>query len=198
MRRNFLAAIGVAAVVKGGPPTGVRIEEVRHDYEDFKYRTPYKFGGRQVDRVTLLNVHCRVSSKSGKTANGFGSMTMGNVWSWPSVRLTYDQTLEVMKTLAGRVRSLTEDHKEYGHPIDTNTALEPSYLQAASAISKTLAEPIPKLCTLVTASPFDAAIHDAFSKLHGRNCYRTYGPDLMPRDLGEYLGAEFRGEHLNR
>ena len=47
----------------------------------------------------------------------------------------------------------------------------------------TLPAPIPKLCTLVTASPFDAAIHDAFGKLHGRNCYRTYGPDLMPTTL---------------
>src|SRR4030095_16930599 len=58
--------------------------------------------------------------------------------------------------------------------------------------------PIPKLCTLVTASPFDAAIHDAFGKVHGRNCYQTYGPDLMAGDLTPYLGPQFKDESLNQ
>jgi len=73
-------------------------------------------------------------------------------------------------------------------------------LKAAEEVTKgqNLAEPIPKLCTLVTASPFDAAFHDAFGKLHGRNCYLTYGPDLMQHDLGRYLGREFNGEFLDR
>ena len=59
-------------------------------------------------------------------------------------------------------------------------------------------EPIPRLCTLFAASAFDAALHDAFGKVHGRNCYQTYGPDLMTHDLGHYLGDAFRGEWLPR
>ena len=38
----------------------IRIEEVRFSYEDFRYRTPYRFGAQTVDRVTLLNVDCTV------------------------------------------------------------------------------------------------------------------------------------------
>jgi hypothetical protein len=30
----------------------------------------------------------------------------------------------------------------------------------------------------VVASPFDAAVHDAFGKLHGLHSYRTYGPAM--------------------
>ena len=41
-------------------PHDLRILEVTHDFEDFQYRAPYQFGGRSVDRVTLLNVNCRV------------------------------------------------------------------------------------------------------------------------------------------
>jgi L-alanine-DL-glutamate epimerase-like enolase superfamily enzyme len=52
------------------------------------------------------------------------------------------------------------------------------------------------LATLVCASPFDAALHDAFGKAHGLNCYSTYGRDFLPNDLGHYLGAEFNGLHL--
>ena len=79
-------------------------------------------------------------------------------------------------------------------------ALEPAYVQAAAEVERSLAlaDKIPFLCTLVVASPFDAALHDGFGKVHGLNCYRTYGPEFMSHDLGHYLGKEFRGETLER
>src|SRR5262249_48085298 len=73
------------------------------------------------------------------------------------------------------------------------------YHQAAAKVTRRrrLAEPIPPLCTLVVASPFDAALHDAFGKVHGLNCYHTYGRDFLEHDLGHYLGEEFAGEQLS-
>lgn len=181
-------------------PTDVRIEEVRFDYEDHLYRAPYKFGGRTVDRVTILNVRCVVTTARGQSAKGFGSMTMGNVWAFPSRVMSYDTTLGAMKALAARIATITSAHKQFGHPVDLNWTLEPAYLAAAEEISRELklAEPVPKLCTLVTASAFDAAIHDAFGKAHGLNCYHTYGRDLMSHDLSKYLGADFKGHYLDR
>jgi L-alanine-DL-glutamate epimerase-like enolase superfamily enzyme len=178
--------------------TAIRIEEVTHSYQDFHYRAPYKFGGIAVDRVTLLNVECVVSLPNGRSAKGFGSMTMGNIWSFPSRVLTYDQTLAAMKALAEQIQTITRNCREYGHPIDLNFTLEPYYLKAAEQVTRSLrlAEPIPKLCTLVTASPFDAALHDAFGKIHDRNVYQTYGADLLPNDLSKYLGKEYAGQWL--
>jgi L-alanine-DL-glutamate epimerase-like enolase superfamily enzyme len=190
MRRSFITSFTAPAILRAANRDEVRVAEIQHSYEDYLYRTPYKFGGREVDRVTLLNVNCRVETRAGRTAAGFGSMTMGNVWSYPSTTLSYDQTLGAMKSLAGEIRRITAGYHEYGHPIDINVALEPEYLKAGGEM--------PKLCTLVTASPFDAAIHDAFGKLHGRNCYSTYGPDLMPKDLSHYLGPDFWNEHLSQ
>jgi L-alanine-DL-glutamate epimerase-like enolase superfamily enzyme len=188
------------AILKSAHSSAIRIEEVTHSYQDFHYRAPYKFGGVAVDRVTLLNVECVVSLPDGRSAKGFGSMTMGNIWSFPSRLMTYDQTLAAMKNLAEKVNTLTNACREYGHPIDLNFALEPAYLDAATHVTRErhLAEPIPKLCTLVTASPFDAAVHDAFGKIHGRNVYQTYGPDLLPNDLSKYLGKEYSGLWLDR
>jgi L-alanine-DL-glutamate epimerase-like enolase superfamily enzyme len=202
-RRDFLGAIAaspVAFAIAAPRSTDIRIDEVRHSYEDYVYRAPYKFGGRVVDRVTLLNVRCRVTTKSGKSARGFGSMTMGNMWAFPSKTMSYDKTLDAMKALAGRIARITADCKEIGHPLDLNHVLEPEYLKSADivAVGGKLDEPIPKLCTLVVASPFDAAIHDAFGKVHGRSVYATYGPDLLPGDLSRYLGPEFRGVRLDR
>ena len=181
-------------------PAGIRIREAGVGYEDYMYRTPLKFGGIVSDRVSVLNVNCVVEAPGGRTARGFGSMPLGNVWSFPSKTMPYPRTLEAMKTLAGRIATITGAYRETGHPIDINVALEPEYLKAASEVSRALSltEPIPKLCTLVTASPFDAAVHDAFGKLHGLNCYRTYGPEFMIHDLGRYLTPEFKGEYLSR
>jgi L-alanine-DL-glutamate epimerase-like enolase superfamily enzyme len=186
------------ALVKSPHRAAIRIEEITHSYQDFHYRAPYKFGGVAVDRVTLLNVECIVSLPNGRSAKGFGSMTMGNIWSFPSRLMAYDQTLGAMKALAERMNALTRSYREYGHPIDLNFALEPSYLNAAAEVSRDLhlAEPIPKLCTLVTGSPFDAALHDAFGKIHRRNVYQTYGRDLLPNDLSKYLGKEYAGRWL--
>ena len=200
-RRDFLGAVALGPLAFAVPPsTGIRIDEVRHAYQDYVYRAPYQFGGRVVDRVTLLNVRCRVTAGNGKSAWGFGSMTMGNMWAFPSRTMPYDATLDAMKALASRVERITADCRETGHPLDLAHLLEPAYLKAAQEVStsRSLAEPIPKLCTLLVASPFDAAIHDAFGKLHGRNVYATYGPDLLPNDLAKYLGPDFRGVRIDR
>ncbi|MGD0579172.1 MAG: enolase C-terminal domain-like protein [Bryobacteraceae bacterium] len=180
--------------------TDIRLEHVSIDYEEYKYRTPIKFGGHVVDRATVLNVNCSVRTGDGRPAKGFGSMPLGNIWSFPSNTLSYDTTLAAMKALAGGLARITAGYPEFGHPIDINWALEASYLKAAAEVSSRLhlAEPIPKLCTLVTASAFDAAIHDAFGKAHGLNCYRTYGPEFMTHDLAYYLGPEYKGEFPSR
>ncbi len=61
-----------------------------------------------------------------------------------------------------------------------------------------LAEPIPRLAQLVSASPLEAAIHDAFGQVHGRNSYDLLGPEWINTDLSHYLTADFSGEYLDR
>jgi len=199
-RRTFLGAAPALALARPSRATDIQVKEIGFSYEDFSYRTPIKFGGTVVDRVTLINVHCRVGAGNGREAKGFGSMPLGNVWSFPSRTMPYEKTLGSMKALAAKISKITGDYREFGHPIDIYTGLEQAYLKAASEVSRELAltEPIPKLCTLCTASPFDAAIHDAYGKLHGLNCYLTYGPDFMRHDLEHYLGRDFKGEYLDR
>ena len=205
-RRSFLKATAVGAlspmtssVILAAPKrksSDIRIKEIRVSYENFAYRSPYGFGGRRAIAQTLLNIHCTVETVAGHIAQGFGSMSMGNEWSFPSKALSSTTTLEAMKRLAERIKKITEDYTEPGHPIDINTTLEPEYLRSATEVmdEMRLAQPIPKLCTLVTASPFDAAIHDAFGKAQNLNCYLTYGPEFMSYDLARYLTPDFKGK----
>lgn len=185
-------------ILRGAPSsTATRVRSVDIGYEDFLYRVPIKFGGRAVDRVTLLNVHFTVEGKDGRSAKGFGSMPLGNVWSWPARSMSYDQTLQAMKNLAGRIAALYRAYSDYGHPVEITTAVEPEYRKAARELSAKLPEAIPTLCSLVTASPFDCALHDAYGKYHGRSAYELLGPEFLPQDLSHYLGREFRGERLS-
>jgi L-alanine-DL-glutamate epimerase-like enolase superfamily enzyme len=178
--------------------TDIRIVDVTHTFESFQYRTPYQFGGRSVDRVTLLNVRCRVRTNDGREARGFGSMTLGNAWAFPAA--SQDDGLGAMIALADACQAVTAACDETGHPLDLFRALEPAYLRAAADLSRqrALPVPIPKLCTLVVASAFDAATHDAYGKAFGRSVYETYGPTFMRRDLSVDLGDAFRGEYLDR
>ncbi len=180
-------------------PTDIQILEVTFDYEDYIYRAPLKFHGMVVDQVRLLNVHARVQTASGKEAEGFGSMPMGNIWAFPSQVLSYDETLHAMEAMAERFVAETNNCNETAHPIDLAEMLEPQFLRIADEVAKALklAEPIPKLCALVTASPIDAALHDGFGKANGINCYNGYGKEFMSHDLSHYLYDEFEGEYLD-
>jgi len=105
---------------------------------------------------------------------------------------------DAMKALAAEIANVTGSYQEFAHPLDINWDLAPLYLKAAAGVAKDLrlGEEIPRLCTMAAASPFDAAIHDAFGKAHRLSCYRTYGPDFMARDLSAYLGPEFRHDEI--
>ncbi len=211
-RRSLLKrAVATAASFAGAPggfsilraavrKTDIRVDDVSIAYEEYKYRTPIKFGGHVVDRAMILNVNCSVRTGDGRTGKGFGSMPLGNIWSFPSNVMSYDTTLGAMQELAKQIAKVTRDYQEFGHPIDINWALDPVYRKSAAEVSGRLhlAEPIPPLCSLVTASAFDAAIHDAFGKVHRLNCYHTYGPEFMKYDLAHYLGPEYKGEYPNR
>jgi L-alanine-DL-glutamate epimerase-like enolase superfamily enzyme len=194
----MLGALSIAPAFVIARPTDVRIVEVRHAFEGFKYRAPYQFGGRTVDNVTILNVECRVRTRGGKESWGFGSMTLGNAWAFPAA--SQEAGLGAMKALADDLRGVTADCDDSGHPIDLFRVLEPAYLRAADRVSRAraLATPIPKLCMLVVASAFDAAIHDAYGKAFGVSSYETYGSSFMNSDLSRDLGPQFKGEYLDR
>jgi hypothetical protein len=127
-------------------------------------------------------------------------MPLGNIWSFPATNTPYETTLAAMKSLALKIAEISRSFSEYSHPLDVNRALEPEYLKAAGDTTREmrLTVAVPKLCMLVTASPFDAAIHDAFGRLHHRNSFGTSGKDFVRHDLAHYLNDEFRSEYLDR
>jgi L-alanine-DL-glutamate epimerase-like enolase superfamily enzyme len=181
-------------------PTDIRITAVDAFTERIEYRTPMKFGGRVVTDVVLLHVEVDVETVGGKRATGYGSMPMGNVWAWPTRFATADQTLAAMVELGQLVVADAARSGIVGHPLDLTTALAADRLSIATTVAGRLgiAEPIPVLAQLVAASPLEAAIHDAYGRVHEQNSYNLLGSNWVSHDLAFYLSPEFRGEYLDR
>jgi L-alanine-DL-glutamate epimerase-like enolase superfamily enzyme len=211
-RRRFVKRAGaLAGALAAGNPTGrlgllraterkstdIRIEKISIGYNDYLFRAPVGFAGTVMDRATIVTVKCSVRTAAGKIANGFGSIPFNHTFSFPSKKLTNEAKNGAMKALAAELAKVTGSYQEYAHPLEANGDLWPFYLKAAAEVSQRLqlADPIPTLCTLVTAAAFDAALHDAFGKAHGVNSFDTYGPEFMNHDLSRYLGAGFKGKY---
>ncbi|MDR2170272.1 MAG: hypothetical protein LBP59_09035 [Planctomycetaceae bacterium] len=182
--------------------TDIQIVEVSSSTQRFDYRSPMKFGGRVVNDVVLLDVSVKVATKSGKTATGFGSMTMGNIWAWPGGKTEPETALEVMIEFGKKVVAEANNFKQFGHPLELTYDYAKSYNKIAENIlhnsTPKLAEPIPKLAQLVAASPFEAAVFDAYGRLLNLNSYNVLSAEFCNRDLSYYLGDDFKGEFLDQ
>ncbi|MCG9129350.1 mandelate racemase/muconate lactonizing enzyme family protein [Candidatus Poribacteria bacterium] len=180
--------------------TDIRIVDVQFDFEKHQYRTPLKFGGVPTDHCILFNVSIQVQTRDGKEAQGKGSMPLGNVWAFPPRYVPFEQSLNAMTSLAELAVDNTLDCNLYAHPLELSEELEPIFLNTANELSESmqLDTRIPKLCTVVTTSPIDAAIHDAFGKANGINSYNGLDQDYIQSDLSHFLNEEFTGKYLDQ
>ena len=181
--------------------TDIRIKSAACAVESLPFRAPLKFGGRVIEKSLLINVDVEVESRDGKRhASGFGSMPLGNIWAWPSDKVTPDQGESTMQRFVEEVVDLANECSEFGHPIDLVYHLSGEYDHLAKRLSTQMkvAEPMPELAQLVAASSFDAALHDAYGRLHNLNSFDTLSSKFMNHDLSEYLDIEFKGEYLDK
>jgi L-alanine-DL-glutamate epimerase-like enolase superfamily enzyme len=180
--------------------TDIRLLQVTSQTEQFAYRAPIKFGGRVVSDVTLLHVIAVVETHDGRRGEGFGSMPVGNVWAWPSQKVSVDAALAAMVDLGQRLAAAANNYQGTGHPLEITHDLARDYAPTADEVTAAagLAEAMPRLAQLVSASPLEAAIHDAYGKTLGVNSYNLLGSEYVNHDLGAYLGDDFSGEYLDR
>lgn len=180
--------------------TDIRVLEVKIEFEEHPFRTPLKFGGRVMDKHKLINVEVVVETRDGKVATGLGSMPIGNVWAWPSEKVSPEQAEKAMTDFAERVVDLFAVFPEYGHPIDMIYHISAEYYHIAKIVAREhkLEESLPELAQLVATSALDAAIHDAYGRANQLNSYNTLSKEFMNFDLSEYLDKQFAKEYLDK
>ena len=180
--------------------TDIRIVDAHCSFESMKFRTPLKFGGRVQEGSELINVELKVESRGGKHATGRGSMPLGNIWAWPSDAVTPEQAVAAMKQFAKETTEMVAAYQDFDHPLDIMYRVSAEYAHLGKLISKRLNLPqvMPALAELVAASPLDAAVHDAYGRVHGINSYNALSKEFVNFDLSEYLDKQFAGEYLDQ
>ena len=181
-------------------PTDIRILKAASRAEHFDYRTPIKFGGRAVADAVLLHVTVEVETRDGRRGQGFGSMPVGNVWGWPSQKVDMDSALQAMIQFGHQVTQRADVYADMGHPLEITHDLGEDYATVADEVIARagLEEAMPRLAQLVSASPLEAAVHDAYGRALQENSYNLLGADFANRDIGAYLGKQFGGEFLDQ
>jgi L-alanine-DL-glutamate epimerase-like enolase superfamily enzyme len=180
--------------------TDVRLVRASISFEPVTFRAPLKFGGRIMQSATLMNVEVEVETKGRKRGVGFGSMPVGQIWAWPSDKVSPEQAEQAMKAFAEVTIGLANAYEEFSHPIEMMYTLSAEYAHQAKRLAEKLKlpEPLPMLAQLVAASPLDAAVHDAYGAVHGLNSYDALSSKYMNDDLSNYLDADFKGEYLDK
>lgn len=177
--------------------TDVKLVEIEPSFEDEQFRTPLKFGTGVIRAITSLTVRAVVETRAGRRAEGLGNILLSDIWGYPSDVMSHEERDAAMRAVAVRFCELLVDNAEFGHPVDLYMRAKPELARIAAQVDAELgsATPMPLLGALVCAAPADAALHDAYGKVHGVCSYDAYGPEFMS-DLSGYLGEEFRGRYI--
>jgi L-alanine-DL-glutamate epimerase-like enolase superfamily enzyme len=180
-----------------GKASDISLKTVTNSTRSFDYRQPMKFGGRVVEDVCVLRTEVTVTQVGGrKKTKGIGEMTMGNAWAWPS-KIPGKVTLKLLVELANRLAARAQDATLVGDPLQiTHRLAELRDAVTAEMVQEyKITEQIPKLAAMLAASPLEAAVHDAFGRIHHRNSFDLMNSEFLNEDLSAYLGEEFAGKY---
>jgi L-alanine-DL-glutamate epimerase-like enolase superfamily enzyme len=176
----------------------VRIIEIEPHFSSEHPDGTFAFGAATMNDLTLAHVRARVQDRAGNEADGWGAIFLSHQWAFPGPSPDAATKDALMRDLLGAYGNRLAGSDTFGHPIDHFLALQPELPGIAFRVATEhgISQPVPDLFGLVALSPIDAAIHDAYGKLHGVSTYDTLGPDWFATDLASVLGPSFGGRSL--
>jgi len=179
-------------------PTDIRVLEVEPFFQYEQARTPLKFGGVVMNGALYCHVRTRVENRAGQVAEGWGAIFLADAWAWPQIQAGHETAEKLMGDFVVAWCRHVESIDEFAHPIDISWRLEPDMMPLAERICREaeVDETMPRMAALVSASPVDAALHDAFGNAANIDVYQGYGPEHMPHDLSTLLGPKFTGRYI--
>jgi L-alanine-DL-glutamate epimerase-like enolase superfamily enzyme len=166
-----------------------------------KLRVPLKFGSVIVTDSTSLIVKVNVENKKGDVAEGWGAMPLMDKWAFPNPAISHEKKFKAMHLIGEKACKMIEKHSKnsFAHPIDIMLGAKNKILKIAKKVDKEVGLEIsmPVLGVLVSTSPIDAALHDAFGRVNKICSYAGYSKEYMEHDLSFYLGDEFSGKYIS-
>ncbi len=176
-------------------PWQVRITEVETHYSTELPSGRFAFGASTIDGLTLVHVRVRVEDRRGQTAEGWGAVFLSHPWAFPGGDVLPATRDTIMRGIVDAAGSWLTGSGVWGHPLDHFLAIEPELPRLAREVAAVhgVDQVVPPLAALVSLSPVDGAIHDAYGNLFGRSSYDLLTTDAIGWELGRVLGPSFGG-----
>lgn len=144
----------------------VRVVSADVEFHRRAFATPLRLSSGTITDITEARAQVTVEA-GGRTAEGRGAIYLSDLWAWPDPALAPAERDAGMRAFArqaaDRLSAWTDGP---AHPLELGLRLHERVLHADDAP--------PPLARLVSASPFDAAIHDAAGRLFGVSAFRLY------------------------
>ncbi|HEU5050747.1 MAG TPA: enolase C-terminal domain-like protein [Gemmatimonadales bacterium] len=158
----------------------------------------FAFGASTAGALTLAHVRVRVADGAGREADGWGAIFLSHPWAFPGGEPDGAAKDALMRGIVTALGERMAGGGVWGHPLDHFLALEPQLATIAARVAAGhgTGVTVPPLCSLVCLSPIDAALHDAYGRLHGINAFDALGPEHVGWDLSRVLGEAFSGRYL--
>jgi L-alanine-DL-glutamate epimerase-like enolase superfamily enzyme len=179
---------------------GVRVVEASVTFEEYALRSPLVLTGGTIEDVTEAQATVTIADAAGRQASGRGTVFLSAIWAWPQSELGFIERVDAMQQMCIEVSdfmpALCDDAD---HPLGHGMRLEDwaDGHRVAVGLRLFIRERIPKLAALVCLSPFDAALHDAYGRLHERSSYETLSREFTGEDLSRWLGPVGEGRYLD-
>ncbi len=169
-------------------PADMRVVAAHPAFTAERLRVPLHLSRGAITEITLSDVSVTVEDSTGCRTTGRGMIYLSDLWSWPSAVMDHGARDAAMRSLTETLcANISELLDGWGHPVELGCALHEALVETAAALP--LPEAMPTLAVGVCASPLDAALHDAYGRLHGQSSYDLLGSAYLPGDLARFFGS---------
>ncbi len=164
-------------------PTDITIRASEVQFLPVRLRVPLKFGAAVLDSIVCARVKMTVANRRGQVASGWGETPLSVGWSWPDASLAYEVREQAMIACCRELNAIWSAYSDWGHPMELSRRFT--------------ADPgIPQLAGLICNSAFDLALHDAYGRANGIDCWESFHAEFMTDDLAVYFGdRRFQGRY---
>ena len=165
-------------------------------------RMPLKFGPETLTTVTCARVKLIVRGRDGRESEGWGETPLSVQWTWPG-NLGFAERHDAMIEFSKRLAEAWAGADLWGHPLEIGYRFQREVLPTLVAEFNHVRAPdahMPYLSALVSCSPFDIALHDAYGRRHAKPTYDTYNAQFLNHDIADFYSADdpdsdrFRGK----
>ncbi len=177
----------------------VKVVDASVTFEDYDLRSALVITGGRIEDATEAQVTVTVEDDQGRSATGRGTMFLSAIWAWPQSEHTFMDRVDAMQQLCIECADyLPVICAEPSHPLHHGMKLADWADDHAVMVGLRLfiRERIPRLAALVCVSPFDAALHDAYGRLHNVSSYAALGREFLDEDLSTWLGERAKDRYL--